>query len=151
VKPRDIYKSGYSFVKDKNDKQIRILKIVSIILPLFILLILIISVVKSLDVFAPKKQKVTQLFDPQKEERRINQYDAALTKYKDASIPYEDPQNRFAIIFMTSYVSDKIGVVMYSDKDYDKVKSEAEEIIRAARAKVSIDTVTYINRFEEKK
>ena len=121
MKPRDIYKSGYSFAKEKNQKEIRRLKIVSIVLPLFILFLLVFGIIRSLDFFSPKKEEVKQLFDPAAEERRINEYETRLAQYESVSIPYDDPQNRFSVIFMTPYVSNKIGVVIYTDKDYDNV------------------------------
>ena len=150
MKRRDIYKSGYSFAKEKNQKEIRRLKIVSIVLPLFILFLLVFGIIRSLDFFSPKKEEVKQLFDPAAEERRINEYETRLAQYESVSIPYDDPQNRFSVIFMTPYVSDKIGVVIYTDKDYDNVKREAAAIVQKAREKVSIDTVTYIDRFKQK-
>lgn len=146
---RDIYKSGYSFAKKQDDKRVKWLKIVSLILPLIIFLVLCMGFISSLDLFSKKEETVSKIFEEQEKEREL-EIAKALTieqNYKEAKIPYVDPAGNFSIIFMTPFVSDQIGVVINNEKEYDKSKAEADQILNAARSRAAIDSVTYIKNY----
>jgi len=144
------YKSDYDFVKKRKAQQTKLLKIMVIVFPVLIVFVLLFSVVSNFSVFKPKTDKVNQVFQEDPEVKRLQQLKTLEDAYKNASIPYSDPQKRFTIIFETSYPSDQIAVVINSEKDYDSVKAQADKIIESAKEKVTINSVTYIDMYKNK-
>lgn len=147
----DIYNSGYNFAREQREKRNKILKLITFIFPIIILITLGVGFITSLDVFKGRSENVNKVFTQEDQENeKIKAYQAQSDAYKNAGIPYTDPKNRFSIIFMTPFVSSQVGVVINSDKDYDKVKAEADSIIASAKRKVNISSITYLNNFENK-
>jgi hypothetical protein len=153
MKEKDIYRSGYGFAKEQHDRNIKILKIVSLILPLIIIGTFCVTFILSTSFFKSKDETLTQLVpdDPAVQEKKKADFQKEQEDlYLAAGIPYRDPQNRFYIEFTTPYISSDISVVINSEKDYDKVKTEADALVAKAKKQISITSVTYINGFDTK-
>jgi hypothetical protein len=145
--PSKGYNVEYQFTKQERLKNRKKLIIIGVIFTSLILLALISTVVRTLWQ-KRNAENVSQVFPnaiEQETERKA--YGEAQQAYRDVKIPYNDPQDRFYIEFVTPYVSDRIRVVIASDKDYDKVRSDAESIVNEAKKKVPINSVVYINNF----
>lgn len=146
-----IYKNNYSFLKDKDSKQFRRIMLIVGILIGFLLIILIVRFVRSLPAFQKKEESITNLTNvntnPLTGEEDIFTQQIA-EEYADVGIPYEDPEGRFAIVFMDPFPSGYIGVVIHTKEFYDEAKEDADRIINAARKNTEIISVQYINGFE---
>lgn len=75
----------------------------------------------------------------EKAEREARRIEA----YKEAKIPYYDPEGRFSIVFASSFVSGDIIVLIDKDTDYNSAKREADAIIGQAKKTVQIDNIGY--------
>jgi flagellar basal body-associated protein FliL len=149
MKESDIYNSGYSFAKLANDRKRKILTILTIIFPIFILAALVVGFIGSLDSFSNKSERVARVYPNEAtEEQRAEASRKIVNSYADAGIPYKDPQGRFEIRFISPFVSSEVVVVIRSEKDYDKLKAEADTIIGNAQSKVPITQVSYMKVVE---
>lgn len=137
--------SQYSFVQKERQKRSKQLLLISIAFLSLILITLTYSVVSSLISKGKTNDTVDKVFKDDQQEQAKKENEQKVTAYKAASIPYDDPQGRFSIIFVTPFVSDRVAVVFNTNKDYDKVKIEADAIINEAKKKVPIQSVSYIN------
>ena len=114
-------------------------------LPFILLGILTCRAIYSLPFFRPKSTSVNRVFqDRRAEEERLR---TISQQYADAGIPYIDAQERFVIIFTTSYPSDDITVVIQTQNDYDNIRKEADKIIQEAREKVQINKFRYLDSY----
>lgn len=145
----DIYKSGYKFAREDDKQRIRRLKLVTVGFLLVLTLVACFGFVDSLNLFSKKQESVQQVFEDQTDEEEAIIQAAIVQEaaYKEAKIPYDDPNGKFSIIFLTPYVSDQVAVVINSEKEYDESKKAADEIINAAKSKVLINSVTYIKNY----
>ena len=149
---RDIYKEGYDFARKKSERKAKALKVATLLIPVFIILFILMSFVLSLNIFKEESTVTTQPYVENTsskiiQERLEQEVNSDQEAYKNSKIHYRDAQNRLAIIFMSPYVGGDIGVVIYTNKDYDEIKKEAEDIINKAKSTVSITSVVYINKF----
>jgi hypothetical protein len=147
---RDVYNSSYEFAKREREAAIKRLKIISVTFPLVILTILGGSFLSSFIRSRNKSDIVTEVFPKQKDEEKVmTDEQNKIAAYKAVKIPYEDPNSKFSIIFVTPYASGDIAVVIKSNKDYYDIKREADEIIKEARKDVRITSVSYINNAKD--
>ncbi len=141
-----LYRENYSFAKEEHKKKRKRLIFISAGFIFLILISLLYSAIASWNPFAGKRERVSRVFSSEEKAEIVNEeYKELEDLYIRARVPYEDPEGRFSIIFMTPYVSDEVGVVIKTEKDYDKVKAEADRIISDAKKKVRINSVTYLN------
>lgn len=140
----DIYNSGYSFARERDEKKKKVLLLVSVLFAFVILVFLAYGFISSLSFFQGTTEKVTKALPNADDITAVELANKEKTeKYTNAGIPYKDPQNRYEIRFMTPYASDSVVIVFKSEKDYDVSKAEAEKIIANAKQKVEIKSITY--------
>ncbi len=149
VNKDSIYNSGYEFVRKRTEQKDKVLKIITIALPLIVIFTLLVGFITSMDIFKSKTEDVTKVFknDPTPSVDPTIQIQQYLDSYKQAGIPYEDPNGRFRIDFATPYPSDQIALVINTPKDYDKTVTDAQAVIVQIQKKINVKTVTYFKRY----
>ena len=150
MKESDIYTSGYDFAARQSRNKKKTIIIVSVIFVCSIIFFFLFGVLKNIELPFNQTQKVDKLFNiDDTNAKKGEDYTKEVELYKNVNIPYDDPENRFSIVFMTPFVSGDIGVVIYNEKDYDTTKAEADKVIEAAKKRVPVTSVSYLNSFKQ--
>jgi hypothetical protein len=139
-------KNIYSFVDEREKKHIKILTIISFVVIGLIGVLFTLEFISGFNNNSTSKI-VNTVSEEQTEANRILDERANLTKqYRDAGIPYDDPQGRFIIDFGTPVPSSTIVVSILVDDPQGLIRKEAEEILNKASTYVKISDITYLER-----
>lgn len=139
----------YKEAKIRKAQNNQRLKYASIAFGVVILLAVIWAFFSSLNLFGKTSTSIRQpIVDTQKNTNQELDNQKKITEnYKNANIPYKDPNGRFEIKFLTPYVSNQIVVYINSSNNPNAIKQEADAIIAKAKQTVDISNVYYINNY----
>jgi hypothetical protein len=140
----EIYNEGYDFARKSSNRKTKLLKLVTLLFPIFILFVLFVGFVSSLDMFKKTSETVTKVNTKDAQQEELNRETRLIEQaYTQAGIPYDDPNGRFSIDFVTPFVSSELVVVINTDKEYDIAKVEADKVINTMKSQVKVTSVSY--------
>lgn len=139
----------YGFAKKKDAEVRKRNKIIAIAFGILLTLFTLWSILESLGFFNQISTRFSQPIQDvdQRDEFIANLHQQAVDRYREAQIPYYDPQNRFQINFYTPYLSSQIVVIINTPENRNDIVKEADAIIASARNRVEISEVTYVDAY----
>ena len=85
-------------------------------------------------------------------EKENKDYEILSQKFELANLPYNDPQGRFSIEFLTPYYSGNLVVIIKkrfsSDEDMNAMFNDINNVLRGAQNYVDIETINYVEILE---